>query len=149
VYVTHQKLTVLFFCWHTVADLRKALKASGYKGSEKSVEQLQARIIRDIQSDFEKYKSDIKEDISQNILARYLPESMLIERGVQKDAQVEAAVKLLSQRNTFDKLLAKGSAVERNPGGITAGGAGSSMNVAQSEDAKNSMIEGFRSNIAW
>jgi len=133
-----------------LADLKKALKASGYKGSEKSVEQLQARIIRDIQSDFEKYRNDIKEDISQNILARYLPESMLIERGVQKDAQVEAAVKLLSQRSAFDKLLAKGSAMERNPAGLTADGiTGSSMNVAQGDAPKDSMIEGFRSTIAW
>ena len=141
-----------------IADLKKALKASGFKGSEKSVDQLQARIVRDIQSDFEKYRSDIKEDISQNILARYLPESMLIERGVQKDPQVEAAVKLLSTRSTFDKLLAKGSAMERNAGaGLVAGGGGggNSVNVAAQSSAgvdqtKNDLTsEGFRSTIKW
>ena len=94
-------------------DLKKALKASGYNGSEKSVEQLQARIVRDIQHDFDKYRNDLKEDISQSILARYVPESMLIERGVKRDPQVAAAVELLSQRSTFDKLLAKGSISER------------------------------------
>ena len=94
-------------------DLKKALKASGYSGSEKSVEQLQARIVRDIQNDFDKYRSDLKEDISQSILARYVPESMLIERGVKRDPQVAAAVELLSQRSTFDTLLAKGSISER------------------------------------
>jgi carboxyl-terminal processing protease len=94
-------------------DLKKALKASGYSGSEKSVEQLQARIVRDIQNDFDKYRNDLKEDISQSILARYVPESMLIERGVKRDPQVAAAVELVSQRTAFDKLLAKGSISER------------------------------------
>jgi carboxyl-terminal processing protease len=89
-------------------DLKKALKQSGYKGSERSVEALQASIVREIQKDFEKYRSDIKEDISQNILARYLPESMLIERGVKTDQQVQAAVKLLtSGGNKFDTLLGR------------------------------------------
>jgi carboxyl-terminal processing protease len=121
-----------------LADLKKALKRSGYKGSEKSVEQLQARIVRDIQHDFEKYRSDIKEDISQNILARYLPESMLIERGIQSDGQVEAAVKLLSSRREFDKLLTKGSALERNDG------ATSTLNVASNVQEGT---DGFRARI--
>ena len=138
-----------------LSDLRKALKASGYKGSEKTVEQLQARIVRDIQHDFEKYRNDIKEDISQNILARYLPESMLIERGVQNDAQVKAAVQLLSQRSTFDNLLSKGSTTERDSGALTAGTATSSsnsnsVNVAQSGNApKDDTIEGFSPTAAW
>ena len=93
----------------------------------KSVEQLQARIVRDVQNDFDKYRKEIKEDISQSILARYLPESMLIERGVQKDPQVQAAVQLLASRNQFDTLLAKGSSPERLA-------AASSLNMAKSDD---------------
>jgi len=73
------------------------------------VDQLQASILREVQKDFEKYRSDIKEDISQSILARYVPESMLIERGVKTDKQVKAAVKLLSNRNSqkYEKLLSR------------------------------------------
>jgi hypothetical protein len=46
----------------SLSDLKKALKASGYRGSEKSVDQLQARIARDIQNDFDKHRNDLKED---------------------------------------------------------------------------------------
>lgn len=99
----------------SLQDLKKALKKSGYKGSEKVVEQLQASIVREVQKDFEKYRADIKEDISQNILARYLPESMLIERGLRNDKQVDATVKLLTS-NKFERLLAAGR-VERDARG--------------------------------
>lgn len=92
-----------------LSDLKSALKKSGYKGSEKMLENLQTSIIKDIQRDFDRYSKDIKEDISQTILSRYLPESMLIERGLQSDKQVQAAIKLVSNGKQFDKLLAAGS----------------------------------------
>ena len=75
---------------------------------------LEASIIRDIKQDFEKYKKDIKEDITNSILARYLPESMILERGLKTDVQVDAAVKLLRNDKNFDQLLAKGSSQERS-----------------------------------
>lgn len=49
-------------------DLKRALKQSGYKGSEREVEQLQSLIVKEIKNDFEKYKKDIKEDIATAIL---------------------------------------------------------------------------------
>jgi carboxyl-terminal processing protease len=94
-------------------DLKRALKESGYAGSEREVEQLTSHIVRDIKSDFEKYKKDIKEDIATSILARYLPESMVMERGLKTDTQVQEAVKLLANKKSFDKILAKGSRNER------------------------------------
>ena len=121
-----------------LSDLKKALKKSGYKGSEKEVENLQQLIVREVQKDFEKYRSDIKEDISQSILARYLPESMLIERGVASDVQVQATVKLLTSGSKYEKLLAKGSRSEQ-------GDATSSVNLAAS-DGKSS---GYRSTLTW
>ena len=93
----------------SLSDLKSALKKSGYKGSEKMLESLQTSIVKDIQRDFDKYSADIKEDISQSILARYLPESMLIQRGLRTDKQVQAAIKLVSNGNQFDALLARGS----------------------------------------
>jgi C-terminal peptidase prc len=134
-----------------LSDLQKALRQSGYKGSEQSVKQLQARIVREIQNDFDKYSNDIKEEISQSILARYLPESMLIERGVQSDRQVEAAVKLLKSRSKFDTLLAKGSAVERLESMAEAGSTtgSTSMNVASIGKTIVDESEGFRATITW
>jgi len=90
-------------------DLRRALKSSGYKGSSRELENLQAGIIQEIQRDFEKYRGDIKEDIGQGILARYLPESMLIERSLTSDIQVQETINLVRDDQQFKKLLAKGS----------------------------------------
>ena len=105
------KLDVLYS--KPLEDLKKALAASGYKGPEKDVQMLQSSIVREVQRDFEKYRNDIKEDIGQNILARYLPESMLIERGIKSDRQVQAAVELLSSKNKFETILARGSSADR------------------------------------
>jgi carboxyl-terminal processing protease len=93
----------------SLSELKTSLKRSGYKGSEKVLENLQTSIIRDIHRDFDKYSSDIKEDISVSILARYVPESHLIERGLKTDKQVQAAVKLVANGNQFDTLLAAGN----------------------------------------
>jgi carboxyl-terminal processing protease len=111
-------------------DLKRALKQSGYKGSEREVQQLTSHIVKDIKSDFEKYKKDIKEDIATSILARYLPESMIMERGLKTDHQVQEAVKLLSNRKSFDKILARGSSDERF---VAKGTESSSMSMASSE----------------
>ena len=116
-------------------DLKKMLKQSGYKGSEREVEALQASIVRDIQRDFEKYRKDIKEDIAQTILARYLPESMLIERSVKNDVQVSAAIKLLTADGSkFDNLLAR-ETPEASPSSTQTASAGdASLRVATSND---------------
>lgn len=121
-------------------DLKKTLKQSGYKGSEKELERLKQSIVREVMKDFDKYRSDIKEDISQSILARYVPESMLIARGVKKDVQVNAAVKLLTNGNKFEKLLAKGSSNE--------GVSGNSLNVAASKNV-DAGKEGASLNVQW
>jgi len=97
-----------------IEDLKRALSQSGYKSSEKEVEQLTAQIVKEVKKDFEKYKKDIKEDIATSILSRYVPESMIIERGLKTDAQVQAAIKLLGNDQSFSKILAKGSNKERS-----------------------------------
>lgn len=145
-------------------ELKKALAQSGYKGSENSVDQLKARILIDMKNDFDKYRSDIKEDISNSILARYLPESMLIERSIKNDIQVNEAVKLVKSRNKFDNLLAKGNADERQeleiassgnavPGSMISSSNPSTGNVASAKSDswkdKDTKIEGFRTSITW
>ena len=112
----------------TIDELRKILTKSGYKGSAGELDRLQADIIGEMERDFDKYKTDIKEDIGQNILARYLPESMLIERGMKTDKQVIATLKLLDDKAQFNKLLAR---IEENPKEIEyASGAENSLNTA-------------------
>mmetsp|Transcript_20421 Transcript_20421/g.43259 ORF Transcript_20421/g.43259 Transcript_20421/m.43259 type:complete len:642 (-) Transcript_20421:2120-4045(-) len=95
-------------------DLKRALSESGYKASENEVEQLKTQIVKEVKKDFEKYKKDIKEDIATSILSRYIPESMIMERNLKTDTQVQAAIKLLGNDKTFSKILAKGSNNERS-----------------------------------
>jgi len=94
-------------------ELKRVLKKSGYKASQHEVDTLQASILREVQRDFDKYSVDIKEDIKQAILSRYLPESMLIETGLKNDVQVDAALKLLTSKDgKFDKILARDKAID-------------------------------------
>ena len=123
-----------------LGDLKRALKQSGYKLSEKEVETLQASIVREIKSDFDKYKDDIKEDIANSILVRYLPESMILERGLKNDNQAQTAVQLLRNQKDFDKILAKGSLNERLDGG-------GRLNVASADLEKSA--EGASLQIEW
>lgn len=90
-----------------IEDLQKSLKLSGYKGSSKEVEQLRTSIMNEMRKDFDVYKKDIKEDLCTGILARYVPESMLIERSIKTDVQVTAATKLVGNGSNFNSLLAR------------------------------------------
>jgi len=84
--------------------LQKKLKASEFDSSRRELDKLRSDIIKDVKKDFSTYKADIIQDIEQNILARYLPDSMLLERGLRSDVQVTKTVEMLKD-GTFDKIL--------------------------------------------
>ena len=88
-------------------ELQKKLKASRYDSSRRELTKLKNDIIKETLKDFTTYKKEIKEDVEQNILARYLPDSMLIERGMKRDPQVIATAKMLKDDKVFSKLLAR------------------------------------------
>eukprot|EP00557_Chaetoceros_sp_GSL56_P006788 CAMPEP_0176494668 /NCGR_PEP_ID=MMETSP0200_2-20121128/10232_1 /TAXON_ID=947934 /ORGANISM="Chaetoceros sp., Strain GSL56" /LENGTH=804 /DNA_ID=CAMNT_0017892467 /DNA_START=3205 /DNA_END=5616 /DNA_ORIENTATION=+ len=90
-----------------INELKMSLERSGYTASAKELQQLQSNIMQEMSKDFEKYKNDIKEDVATGILARYLPESMLIDRSIQTDKQVLGALQILRNQNQFNKLLAR------------------------------------------
>merc|ERR1712151_1194647 len=91
----------------SIDELKKALKSSGYTMSENELNTLRTSILKDMRHDFQKYRADIQEDIGQNILARYLPERLLIQRSIRNDVQVSKAVELINNGRQFDKLLAR------------------------------------------
>lgn len=122
----------------TINELKKALKLSGYKGSSKELDHLKADIVREMERDFQKYRSDIKEDISQNILARYLPESLILERSLRTDQQVIASVKLLNDQRQFNKLLSRTETT--NDQEYASNTVGNSINTATSENGDASAL---------
>lgn len=93
-------------------ELQKKLKASKFGSSSRELEKLRSDIIKDVKKDFSTYKSEIIEDLEQNILARYLPDSMLIERGLRSDVQVAETAKMLKDGREFDKALARDNSLE-------------------------------------
>lgn len=123
-----------------IEDLSKVLKLSGYKSSTKEIDQLRASIKAEIRKDFDKYKSDIKEDISTGILSRYLPESMLIERSIKTDVQVEAAADLVRNDKKFNSLLAR-----EDSSGIKS----SSNQVAANPDSSDDKKSGTKLSFKW
>jgi carboxyl-terminal processing protease len=95
-------------------DLQKKLKASELSSASRELEKLRSDIIKDVKKDFSTYKSEIIEDLEQSILARYLPDSMLIERGLRSDEQVAGTAKMLKEGREFDKILARDKPLEGN-----------------------------------
>ncbi|KAL7544076.1 hypothetical protein ACHAXR_013507 [Thalassiosira sp. AJA248-18] len=99
-------------------ELQKKLKASkSFDSSRRGLESLRADIIKDVKKDFSTYKSEITEDLEQNILTRYLPDSMLIERGLRSDLQVAETAKMLKDGREFDKLLSRDDRSLKEKGG--------------------------------
>jgi len=125
-------------------QLQDSLKKSGYALSSKEAKRLESSIVLEMQKDFVRYENDIKEDIGNNILARYLPESMLIERGLKNDKQVLAAVSLLKDRRKFDTLLARSESTSKSA--FMANGDVPSTNIAKMQRGN---IEGASININW
>jgi len=98
-----------------IAELSRSLKLSGYNQSLKQpLKELQQSILRDMERDFDKYRDDLKEDLANNILVRYLPESMIIDRSIQKDVQVKAAIKLMKNDDKFNTILARKASGGKN-----------------------------------
>ena len=127
-------------------DLKRALSQSGYKSSEREVDQLKTQIVKESKNDFEKYKKEIKEDIATSILSRYIPESMLMKRSLKTDDQVQEAIKLLANDKSFSKILAKGSTNEGSNGSINK----NSMSVASSVSDENEKTrDGASFQLEW
>jgi len=104
------KLEVLYE--EQLKELKKKLVASKFDGAARELEKLRSDIVADVKKDFKTYKNEIEEDLEASILARYLPESMLIEKSLRSDTQVAETAKLLKNTKKFDTILAKDKANE-------------------------------------
>ena len=93
-------------------QLQRSLEESKYQISKSELKSLESDIVREMIKDFDKYAKDIKEDLSNAILDRYLPDSLLLSRSLKTDVQVNAALKLLKNTNEFNQLLARNTGVE-------------------------------------
>lgn len=97
-----------------LSELKKKLVASKFDSASRELEKLRSDIIADVKKDFKTYKNEIVEDLEQSILARYLPESMLIERSLKSDVQVIETAKMLKNEKQFNTILARDKVAKEN-----------------------------------
>ena len=76
----------------SLEPLKNALKATEYAKAGKELEGLREAVREEVQKEFLTEKKQIKEEVEQAILARYLPESMLRRLALEGDPQVKAAI---------------------------------------------------------
>lgn len=127
-----------------IKDLRESLEASKYQVSQSELKGLEKDIVREMLKDFDKYSKDIKEDLGNAILDRYLPDSMLLTRSLKTDVQLNGAIKLLKNEREFNTLLARNTDNSRGPDNFaSAMGKGSSVTTSKANDA------GARINLKW
>ena len=90
----------------TLQKLEKASKEEKYYDAIKGeIETAKARLKADKQSDVEKYKSDIKELLEDEIASRYYYQRGRIEAGFDDDVDIQEAIRVLGDPERYQKIL--------------------------------------------
>ncbi len=93
---------------HMLGEMRKIAKEEGCMESiEKEMKQLEEQLQRDKAGDLDKYRSEISEMLKSEILLRYYYEKGAIQGSLASDPDVQEAVKLLADRDRYNKILNK------------------------------------------
>ena len=138
------KLDLTAIYSNPIKELRESLEESKYQVSQSELRGLEKDIVREMLKDFDKYSKDIKEDLGNAILDRYLPDSMLLSRSLKTDTQVNAALKLLRNDREFNTLLARSSNDSQGEvGNFAMSKGGSSMTTSNARDSS------VRVNMKW
>jgi carboxyl-terminal processing protease len=103
------KLEEVFDDKHILQQMELISKSSNQRDlSLKSTARLKEEIVKDLLKDFDASKDIIKAELELNLLARDLPDSVLLERSAKSDELVKEAVKLLLENNnSYDAILNK------------------------------------------
>ena len=109
-------------------QLKYNLGESDYPLSIREANKLKETIVKELLNDFDLYKSNLKEDIGNVILARFLPESMILERSLDSDKMVEESVRLFDQGGSrYQEVLGFKGVVGESNGGKWLGGGSSEI----------------------
>lgn len=103
------KLEEIFDDKHILQQMELISKSSNKRDlSLKSTARLREEIVKDLLTDFDACKDIIKAELELNLLARDLPDSVLIERSAKSDGLVEETVKLLLENSSsYNAILNK------------------------------------------
>jgi carboxyl-terminal processing protease len=90
----------------SVRRLEKDLTSLGMEDiAQKQVAPLRARIAEEVAKDFVTRKEYIREELTNAILARYLPESMLLKEQLGTDEQFKVALAVAQDPKRYSVLL--------------------------------------------
>ena len=70
-----------------------------------SIDQLKAAINTAKADDFEQYKEEIIFEVEQELVSRYFNQKGRIQKQLQNDSEVSAAIELLNDRTRYDDIL--------------------------------------------
>ena len=125
--------------------LQEALTVTTYDKAGKELEGLREAVREEVMQEFVTEKKQIKEEVGQAILARYLPESVLRRLALEGDLQVKAAIEAVKEggreggregggANRYWEVLKGGGEEGRKGGGGREGGKKGEMVAAMEKE---------------
>jgi len=91
----------------TLEDLEKyALKEKFFDEIKPTIEDLKKKVSHNKEQDLVTFKFEIKETLREELVSRYYFQQGIVEASLINDEEVKAALKILSDRNEIDRVLA-------------------------------------------
>lgn len=87
-------------------DLEKTAKAEGYyEQAREAFKLLESKLKHDVGTDIDKHEAILRQVLELDIITAYYYQAGSIQAGLQYDKQLEEAIRLLRQPETYKKLL--------------------------------------------
>ncbi len=84
-----------------------AKKEKYYEDIQEQIKALKNKMYHNKDSDLQKFKTDVKEALEEEIIARYYFEKGMVEASFDNDKDLKAAVEVLNDSARYNKLLNK------------------------------------------
>ena len=83
------------------------IKSKLYDKASFGIKNLRDKVVTDLLNDFDSTpgKDSIRRELEQNILARELPDSDLLQRSFDSDATIKEAVKIIGNQERYNQIL--------------------------------------------
>jgi carboxyl-terminal processing protease len=89
----------------SVTQLQEEFAAIGYDDVQDEIAALRSAVHAEKQSDFQRHATELKHHLQEEILARYVTESEQIRAELGYDPQVQRAVSLLRNDDSYSNIL--------------------------------------------
>lgn len=89
----------------SVASLQEEFAAIGYQGVQDEIAALRRAVEAEKRAGFDRHAADLKHHLQEEILARYVSESEQIRAALTYDPQVQEAIALLRNGESYSRIL--------------------------------------------